>query len=60
MSLLVDFQAKVLDYVKSMPEAGKGEDMDLEVWGKGFCSMMVRHDSFVHSSFANNCSVGRV
>lgn len=41
MSLLVEFQVEVLDYAKSMPEAGKAEDLDFEVWGKGFCGMMV-------------------
>jgi hypothetical protein len=60
MSLLIDFQAEVLDYAKSMPEPGKGEDLDLEVWGKGFCSMMVRRNSFVHSLLANKCSEGRI
>jgi hypothetical protein len=42
MSLLLDLQAEILDYVKAMPEAGKAEDLDFGVWGKGFCERMVR------------------
>jgi hypothetical protein len=36
MSLLLDLQAEVLDYAKAMPETSKAEDLDFEVWGKGF------------------------
>jgi hypothetical protein len=41
MSLLLDLQAEILDYAKAMPEAGKAEDLDFRVWGKGFCERMV-------------------
>jgi hypothetical protein len=42
MSLLLNLQADIVDYVKAMPETGKAKDLDFEVWGKGFCSLMVR------------------
>jgi hypothetical protein len=41
MSLLLDLEAKIVDYAKAMPETGNAEDLDFEVWGKGFCERMV-------------------
>jgi hypothetical protein len=41
MSLLLDLEVEIVDYAKAMPEAGKAEDLDFEVWGKGFCGRMV-------------------
>jgi hypothetical protein len=41
MSFLLDLQDKLLDYGKSLPEAGKAEELDFEVWGKGYCDKMV-------------------
>jgi hypothetical protein len=41
MLLLLDLKAEIIDYAKAMPEAGKAEDLDFEVWGKGFCERMV-------------------
>jgi hypothetical protein len=41
MLLLLDLEAEIIDYAKAMPEAGKAEDLDFEVWGKGFCERMV-------------------
>jgi hypothetical protein len=41
MSLLLNLEAEIVDYAKAMPEAGKAEDLDFEVWGKGFCGRMV-------------------
>ena len=41
MSLLAELNAEVLDYAKSMPERSVADDLDFEVWGKGFCEKMV-------------------
>jgi hypothetical protein len=41
MSLLLELEKELLDYEKSMPELGKDEAFDFEVWGKGFCERMV-------------------
>jgi hypothetical protein len=41
MSLLLDLEAEIVDYAKAMPETGNTEDLDFEVWGKGFCERMV-------------------
>jgi len=41
MSLLAGLQDAVLDYAKSMPEASVAEDIDFEIWGKGFCERIV-------------------
>jgi hypothetical protein len=41
MSLLLDLEAEIIDYAKAMPETGNAEDLDFEVWGKGFCERMV-------------------
>jgi hypothetical protein len=60
MSLLADFQTKVLKYAKSMPEVGRAEELDFEAWGKGFCGMMVRHASFAELSLANKGLLVRV
>jgi hypothetical protein len=46
MSILLELEAELLDYAKSMPEAGKAEVEDFEVWGKGFCEWMVSRDYF--------------
>jgi hypothetical protein len=35
--LLLGLQADVLNYAKSMPEHSVADDVDFEVWGKGFC-----------------------
>jgi hypothetical protein len=35
--ILLELQADVLDYTKSMPERSVADDVDFEVWGKGFC-----------------------
>jgi hypothetical protein len=47
-AMLANVQDSLLDYAKSMPEAGKAEDLDFEVWGKGFCEKMVCCHIFVH------------
>jgi hypothetical protein len=39
--LLLELQADVPDYTKSMPECSVTDDVDFEVWGKGFCERMV-------------------
>jgi hypothetical protein len=57
MLLLVNFQAKVLEYMKSMPKVSKGEDLDFKVWGKGFCGMMVCCTPFVKLLLANKDSI---
>lgn len=41
MTMLTKLNAKILDYVKMMPEQGMVEDLDFEVWGKEFCERMV-------------------
>jgi hypothetical protein len=41
MSILLELESELLDYAKSMPEAGKAEVEDFEIWGKGFCERMV-------------------
>jgi hypothetical protein len=41
MLLLLDLEAEIVDYVKAMPKTGNAEDLDFEVWGKGFCERMV-------------------
>jgi hypothetical protein len=45
-AMLADVQNALLDYAKSMPETGKAEILDFEVWGKGFCEKMVSHRIF--------------
>jgi hypothetical protein len=60
MLLLTDFQTKVLKYAKSMPESGKAEDLDFKVWGKGFCSLMVRHPFHGVKIFDRPCSLGGI
>ena len=41
MSLLFKLGANILEYAKSMPEDGKAEETDFEVWGRGSCTKMV-------------------
>jgi hypothetical protein len=41
MSLLAGLNEELVDYAKSMPERNVAEDLDFEVWGKGFCEKMV-------------------
>ena len=40
-SFLEELEREILDYVLAMPETGKAEDEDFEVWGRGFCDRMV-------------------
>jgi hypothetical protein len=42
MSILLELEAELLEYEKSMPEPGKAEVEDFEIWGKGFCERLVR------------------
>jgi hypothetical protein len=58
MSLLAGLNDEIIDYAKSMPERNAAEDIDFEVWGKGFCEKMVR--SVLRLSFysANACRLG--
>lgn len=41
MLLLFEFEVGVLEHVKAMPEVGKAEDINFEVWGQKFCEKMV-------------------
>lgn len=41
-SLLEDVKKSIADQMKSLPEFGKAEPIDFEVWGKAFCGFMVR------------------
>ena len=41
MSLLTKFEVGIIEHAKAMPESGKAEDMDFEVWGHDFCEKMV-------------------
>ena len=41
MSLLLEFEAGIIEHAKTMPESGKVEDIDFEVWGCDFCEKMV-------------------
>ena len=41
MSFWLDLQTELLEHGKSMPEAGKAEDSDFEVWGVLFCEKFV-------------------
>ena len=41
MLLLAELQHGVLDYAKMMPDLHIAEEIDFEVWGKGFCERMV-------------------
>jgi hypothetical protein len=45
-AMLADVQNVLLDYTKLMPETGKAEILDFEVWGKGFCEKMVSRRIF--------------
>jgi hypothetical protein len=48
--ILLELQADVLNYVKSMPERSVANDADFRVWGKGFCQRMV-HFCLIFSCF---------
>ena len=40
-ALLEDVKNSIAEQMKSLPEFGKAESMDFEVWGKVFCEFMV-------------------
>jgi hypothetical protein len=46
MSLLLDFEASILDHAKAMPDKGMAEEVDFETWGKDFCKKMVSSKRF--------------
>ena len=61
MSLLFEFDNDILEHAKSMPEIGKAEDVDFEVWGRCFCEKMVSLYAFrVISLSTNNPFVVRI
>ena len=45
-SFLQELERELLDYALAMPEAGKAEDKDFGLWGKGFCERMVSLSAF--------------
>ena len=46
-SFLAELECDLLEYALAMPEAGKVEDEDFEMWGKGFCDRMVSDIMFL-------------
>ena len=41
MDPLAKVKFQLSEYLKSLPEHGKAEDTDFEVWGREFCRRMV-------------------
>jgi hypothetical protein len=56
--ILLELQADILEYAKSMPERSVADDLDFEVWGKGFCERMVRFHMIFLVFYADQCCIG--
>lgn len=46
MLLLLEFESAVVEYTKVMPEKGVAEELNFEIWGKGFYEKMVSPNTF--------------
>ena len=60
MSLLLELNADVLDYAKSMPKCGVAEDVDFEVQGKTFCKKMVGFTLLLEFCSTKTCQAGQI